>query len=157
AWSQVPIGDAKAGQARAESPDLPLVRATGSTGMGRDVGQRVAARFGRSILELGGNNAMSLTPSADLDMAVRAIVFSAAGTAGQRCTTLRRLIVHESIREHVVERVKRAYADLSVGDPLSGALVGPLIDRQAWEQMAELLSELSAGGARITGGQRELA
>lgn len=157
ALSQVLIGDARAGQALVENPDVPLVSATGSTGMGRDVGQRVAARFGRSILELGGNNAMILTPSADLELAVRAIVFSAAGTAGQRCTTLRRLIVHESIREQVVERIKRAYADLSVGDPLSGALVGPLVDRQAFDKMNAVLAEVREGGARVTGGDRELA
>lgn len=157
ALSQVVIGGAETGQALVDNPDVPLISATGSTRMGRAVGQRVAARFGRSILELGGNNAMIVTPSADLDMAVRAIVFSAAGTAGQRCTSLRRLIVHESIREQVVERVKKAYADLSVGDPLSGALVGPLVDYQAYEQMGTVLSQAGEAGARVTGGQRELA
>jgi aldehyde dehydrogenase (NAD+) len=157
ALSQVIIGGPEAGQALVDHRDVPLISATGSVRMGRAVGQRVAARLGRSILELGGNNAMILTPSADLDMAVRAIVFSAVGTAGQRCTSLRRLIIHESIRDQVVERLKKAYADLSVGDPLSGALVGPLIDQQAYDQMNTVLKELGDSGAKITGGERELA
>jgi aldehyde dehydrogenase (NAD+) len=97
--SQLVIGGREAGEALVDDPRVPLVSATGSTRMGREVGPRVAARFGRSILELGGNNAMILAPSADLDMAVRAILFSAVGTAGQRCTTLRRLIVHRRSRK----------------------------------------------------------
>jgi aldehyde dehydrogenase (NAD+) len=97
----------------------------------REVAPKVAARFARSILELGGNNAMILGPSADLDMAVRAILFSAVGTAGQRCTTLRRLIAHESVKEEIVTRLKAAYSKVRIGHPLEGNLVGPLIDKQA--------------------------
>ena len=108
--SQVIVGDRAAGEALVDDPRVALVSATGSTRMGREVGPRVAARFGRSILELGGNNAMILAPSADLDMAVRAILFSAVGTAGQRCTTLRRLIAHRSVKYEIVARLQTAYA-----------------------------------------------
>lgn len=156
ALSQVIIGGPDAGKVLVDDPDVSLISATGSTRMGRAVGQRVAARFGRSILELGGNNGMIVTPSANLDMAIRAIVFSAVGTAGQRCTTLRRLFVHESIREEVLRRLKSAYAELQIGDPLSGALVGPLIDGQAYEQMESALAEVEKIGARVTGGGRVL-
>ena len=156
ALSQVIIGERAAGEQLADDARVPLISATGSTRMGQQVGPRVAARFGRNILELGGNNAMVLTPSADLEMAVRAIVFSAAGTAGQRCTTLRRLIVHECLREQVVQRVRKAYADLRVGDPSQDNLVGPLIDADAYERMAATLERACAQGARISGGEREL-
>ena len=115
--AQLAIGGAEVGATLADSPETPIVSATGSTRMGGIVGPKVAARWGRSILELGGNNAMIVAPSADLEMAVRAIVFSAVGTAGQRCTTLRRLIAHKSIRDELVERLKAAYADLPIGDP----------------------------------------
>lgn len=99
--------------------------ATGSTRMGRQVGVKVAERFGRSILELGGNNAMIVTPSADLELAARAITFAAVGTAGQRCTTLRRLIVHKSVAEQLVARLEKIYGSVTVGDPLTdGTLVG---------------------------------
>ncbi|USZ51191.1 aldehyde dehydrogenase family protein [Halomonas sp. DN3] len=152
--SQVIIGERDVGEALTDDPRVPLISATGSTRMGREVAPRVAARFGRSILELGGNNAMILTPSADLDMAVRAILFSAVGTSGQRCTTLRRLIVHESVREEVVERVKKAYANVSIGDPLEGNLVGPLIDGQAFDQMQSVLSQARDQGASVFGGDR---
>lgn len=152
--SQVIIGERDVGEALADDSRVPLISATGSTRMGREVAPRVAARFGRSILELGGNNAMILTPSADLDMAVRAILFSAVGTSGQRCTTLRRLIVHESVREEVVERVKKAYANVSIGDPLEGNLVGPLIDGKAFDQMQSVLSQARDQGARVFGGDR---
>lgn len=154
--SQVVIGGAAIGEQLADEQQVPLISATGSVPMGRAVSQRVACRLGRSILELGGNNAMIVAPSADLEMTVRAIVFSAAGTAGQRCTTLRRLIVHESIRNEVVERVAKAYKSLSVGDPLSGALVGPLIDRTSFENMTKALDQARAEGAIVTGGKREL-
>lgn len=117
----------------------------------------MATRFGRSILELGGNNAMILAPSADLDMAVRAILFSAVGTAGQRCTTLRRLIVHESVRDEVLERVKKAYAGVTIGDPMGGSLVGPLIDAQAFDQMQSVLGKAREQGASVFGGERKLA
>ncbi|MDX5978416.1 aldehyde dehydrogenase family protein [Vreelandella alkaliphila] len=155
--SQVVVGDRDAGERLADDPRVPLISATGSTRMGREVAPRVAARFGRSILELGGNNAMILAPSADLEMAVRAILFSAVGTAGQRCTTLRRLIVHESIRDEVVERVKKAYVGVTIGDPMGDSLVGPLIDAQAFEQMQSVLGKAREQGASVFGGERRLA
>lgn len=154
--SQVVIGLREAGECLTDDPRVPLISATGSTRMGKEVAPRVAARFGRSILELGGNNAMILAPSADLDMAVRAILFSAVGTAGQRCTTLRRLIVHESVRDEVVERIKKAYANVTIGDPMEGSLVGPLIDAQAFEQMQSALGEARRRDARVFGGERQL-
>lgn len=153
--SQVIIGGREAGERLTDDSRIPLVSATGSTRMGRDVGPRVAARFGRSILELGGNNAMILAPSADLDLAIRAILFSAVGTAGQRCTSLRRLIVHESIKDEVVERLKKAYAGVSIGNPLKGSLVGPLVDGQAFEQMQKALDQARQEGAKIFGGERQ--
>ncbi|MEO8121869.1 MAG: aldehyde dehydrogenase family protein, partial [Rhodoferax sp.] len=134
--SQVVLGLADVGQALVEHPRVALVSATGSTRMGRAVGQAVAARFGRSLLELGGNNAIIVAPSADLDMAVRAVAFSAAGTAGQRCTTARRLIVHESVYDDLLGRLKRAYASFQIGPPQDeGTLLGPLIDQLAFEAM----------------------
>ncbi|QFT83476.1 Succinate-semialdehyde dehydrogenase [NADP(+)] [Halomonas sp. THAF12] len=155
--SQVIIGAREAGEVLTDDPRVPLISATGSTRMGREVAPRVATRFGRSILELGGNNAMILAPSADLDMAVRAILFSAVGTAGQRCTTLRRLIVHESVRDEVLERVKKAYAGVTIGDPMGGSLVGPLIDAQAFDQMQSVLGKAREQGASVFGGERKLA
>ncbi|QOR38694.1 aldehyde dehydrogenase family protein [Billgrantia diversa] len=155
--SQVITGERAAGEQLADDPRVPLISATGSTRMGREVGPRVASRFGRSILELGGNNAMILTPSADLDMAVRAILFSAVGTTGQRCTTLRRLVVHRSIKEDVVTRLKQAYAGVSIGNPLEGNLIGPLIDRQAFDSMQQVLTQAREQGASVFGGQRQLA
>src|SRR5215213_7464989 len=126
------IGAKDVGEALAASELVPLVSATGSTRMGQELSPVVARRLGRCLLELGGNNAMILTPTADLELATRAIVFAAAGTAGQRCTTLRRLIVHESIRAEVVKRLTAVFARLKVGDPRhEGVLVGPLIDDHA--------------------------
>lgn len=154
--SQVIIGAREAGERLVDDPRVPLISATGCTNMGRSVGPRVAARFGRSILELGGNNAMIVSPSADLDMAVRAIVFAAAGTAGQRCTSLRRVIVHESIRELVIERVSKAYTGLSIGNPLQGSLVGPLIDADAFQRMQDALERARVEGGKVTGGERQL-
>jgi aldehyde dehydrogenase (NAD+) len=134
---------------------VPLVSATGSTRMGLAVATRVAGRFGRSILELGGNNAAIVAPSADLDLAVRAIVFAAVGTAGQRCTSLRRLIVHESLRDKLLERLQRAYASLRIGNPLeAGVLVGPLIDAQAFASMQGALDLARAQGGVVFGGER---
>ena len=156
ALSQVILGGRDAGERLVDDPRVPLISATGSTRMGRAIAPRIAARFGRSILELGGNNAMILAPSADLDMAVRAILFSAVGTAGQRCTTLRRLIVHETIRAEVLERLKNAYSNISVGDPMEGHLVGPLIDGPAFEQMQAALTEARQQGAKVFGGDRRL-
>ncbi|MNF29931.1 Succinate-semialdehyde dehydrogenase [NADP(+)] [compost metagenome] len=155
--SQLIVGDRDAGEALVEDPRVVLVSATGSTRMGREVAPRVAARFGRCILELGGNNAMILTPSADLDMAVRAILFSAVGTAGQRCTTLRRLIAHESVKDEIVSRLKAAYAKVRVGHPLQGNLVGPLIDKQAFESMQNALVKARDEGGQVFGGERQLA
>ncbi len=130
-------GSSKVGAALVGDQRMALVSATGSTAMGRAVGPRVAERFGRCLLELGGNNAMIVAPSADLDLAERAILFAAAGTAGQRCTSLRRLIVHESIADRLVERLRQLYSTICVGDPRDEAtLVGPLIDQAAFEAMA---------------------
>ncbi|WP_460421001.1 L-piperidine-6-carboxylate dehydrogenase [Pseudomonas sp. ZL2] len=154
--SQLIIGDRDAGEALVDDPRVPLVSATGSTRMGREVGPRVAARFGRSILELGGNNAMILAPSADLDLAVRGILFSAVGTAGQRCTTLRRLIVHRSIKDEVVARVKAAYAKVRIGDPRKDNLVGPLIDKASFEGMQDALTRARDEGGQVFGGERQL-
>lgn len=154
---QVTIGDRDAGEALVDDARVALVSATGSTRMGREVGPRVAARFGRSILELGGNNAMILAPSADLDLAVRGILFSAVGTAGQRCTSLRRLIAHVSVKDEIVTRLKAAYAKVRIGHPLKGNLVGPLIDRQSYDAMQDALSRARAQGATVFGGERQLA
>lgn len=154
--SQLVIGGREAGEALAADARIPLVSATGSTRMGKAVAQTVAARLGRSLLELGGNNAMIVTPSADLDMAVRAVAFSAVGTAGQRCTTLRRLLVHESVADKLLERLKKAYETLPIGDPReAGTLVGPLIDIPAVEAFeAALAQAVQQGGEIITGGGR---
>ncbi len=153
---QLIIGDREAGEALVDDHRVALVSATGSTRMGREVGPRVAARFGRSILELGGNNAMILAPSADLDLAVRGILFSAVGTAGQRCTTLRRVIVHNSIKQDVVARVKAAYAKVRIGDPRQDNLVGPLIDQQAFDAMQGALAKARDEGGTVFGGERQL-
>ncbi|MGE5095257.1 MAG: aldehyde dehydrogenase family protein, partial [Betaproteobacteria bacterium] len=151
------LGDAKVAEPLVDHPEVPLVSATGSTRMGAAVGPRLAARFARAILELGGNNAAIIAPSADLDLAVRAIAFAAVGTAGQRCTTLRRLIVHESVRDSLLQRLKAAYASLPIGNPLeAGTLVGPLIDRAAYDGMQRALEEARQEGGRVTGGERRL-
>jgi aldehyde dehydrogenase (NAD+) len=137
---------------------VPLVSATGSTAMGRALAPVLARRFGRSILELGGNNAMIVTPSADLDLAVRAILFSAVGTCGQRCTSLRRLIVHESVRDEVLARVGKAYRSVPIGSPLeTGTLVGPLVDAGAYRGMQSALERARAEGGKVEGGERVLA
>jgi aldehyde dehydrogenase (NAD+) len=157
AISCIIIGDGpRVGEALAASEKLPLISATGSTRMGRAVAQTVAERLGRSLLELGGNNAMVLAPSADLDLATRAIVFAAAGTAGQRCTTLRRLIVHRGIKDEMLRRLSTIYQRLKVGNPLdAGVLVGPLIDARALESMQKALADARQQGGRIvTGGER---
>src|SRR5688572_3093378 len=151
------IGDAaSAGQPLAASRDVPLVSATGSVRMGRAVAQTVGQRLGRVLLELGGNNAMVLTPSADLELATRAIVFAAAGTAGQRCTTLRRLIVHNSVKDEVVRRVSKIFDKLKIGDPTTeGVLVGPLVDEQAGKMYEDALEQArEQGGKVVAGGSR---
>jgi len=153
--SQLLIGDRAVGEALVDHPKVPLVSATGSTRMGRDVGPRLAKRFARAILELGGNNAGIVCPSADLDMALRAIAFGAMGTAGQRCTTLRRLFVHDSVYDQLVPRLKKAYASVSVGNPLeTSALVGPLVDKAAFDGMQKALEEAKAHGGVVAGGER---
>ncbi|MET0543590.1 MAG: aldehyde dehydrogenase family protein [Variovorax sp.] len=155
--SQVILGGRETGEVLVDDERVALVSATGSTRMGRELGPRVARRFGRSLLELGGNNAVIVTPTADLDLAVRGIVFAAAGTCGQRCTTTRRLIVHESVREPLLARLKKAYAGLPVGDPLeSGMLVGPLIDGASFERMQGALGAARDEGGQVTGGERLL-
>ena len=150
---QLVQGERDIGEALVDDPRIALVSATGSTAMGRAVGPRVAQRFGRVLLELGGNNAMIVCPSADLELAARAILFSAAGTAGQRCTTLRRLIVHESVADQLVARLKTLLASVKVGDPRDAdTLIGPLIDESAFESMKRVLGdriervEVDAGG-----------
>jgi len=149
------IGDAAVGQQLVDSPLIPLVSATGSTAMGRSVGPRLAARFARAILELGGNNAAIVCPTADLDLTLRAIAFSAMGTAGQRCTTLRRLIVHESIYDTLIPQLKKVYASVAIGDPREpGTLVGPLIDQRSFQSMQQALADAGNAGATITGGER---
>ncbi|HLK25343.1 MAG TPA: aldehyde dehydrogenase family protein [Caulobacteraceae bacterium] len=153
--SQVLIGGSELGAALVEHPLVPLVSATGSTAMGRKVAPRLAARFARALLELGGNNAAVVCPSADVEQALRSIAFAAMGTAGQRCTTLRRLFVHADVYEPLVGRLKAAYASVRVGDPRDPAtLVGPLIDEAAARGMANALDDARAGGGTVTGGER---
>jgi aldehyde dehydrogenase (NAD+) len=153
--SQVAIGGRETGDALVGDARVALISATGSTRMGRDVAARAAQRLARTLLELGGNNAMVVAPSADLDLAVRAITFAAAGTAGQRCTTLRRLFVHESVYPKLVPGLKKIYASLPVGDPLKeGTLVGPLIDGAAFEGMQAALEQARKEGGKVHGGER---
>jgi aldehyde dehydrogenase (NAD+) len=155
---QAIFGRADTGEALIDDPRIAIVSATGSTAMGKAVAPRVAGRFAKLILELGGNNAMIVAPSADLDLAVRAIAFSAVGTAGQRCTSLRRVIAHSSIADKLVEGLTRAYASLPVGSPLeAGTLVGPLIDGLAFTAMDEAIVAAKADGGTVHGGGRALA
>jgi aldehyde dehydrogenase (NAD+) len=155
---QVVVGERDTGEILAASRDVAIVSATGSTRMGHGVGVKVAERLGRTILELGGNNAMIVAPSADLEMALRAIVFSAVGTAGQRCTSLRRLIVHEDVYDQLVPRLVTAYEGLPTGDPLAdGVLVGPLIDAHAFEGMERALGQARSDGGKVHGGGRAIA
>ena len=157
--TQVLLGGAEVGEALVDDPRVALVSATGSTRMGKAIAPRVAGRFGKLLLELGGNNAAIVAPSADLDLAVRGIVFSAAGTAGQRCTTLRRVIAHSSVVDDLVARLKNAYATLPIGSPLAdGTLVGPLIDAASYEGFAKALVQAqSDGGELVVGGDRVLS
>ncbi|MDN6490900.1 MAG: aldehyde dehydrogenase family protein, partial [Yaniella sp.] len=142
-----------------EDPRVELVSATGSTRMGKQIAPVIASRFGRYLLELGGNNAAVVTPSADLDLALRGIAFAAAGTAGQRCTTMRRLIVHESVADELVDKLVRAYKTLTIGDPTEdGNLVGPLVNRQSYDGMQSALAQAKdEGGEVLVGGKRVLA
>ena len=155
AVSALITGGREVGEQLVDDERVALVSATGSVRMGRQVGPRVAKRFGRTLLELGGNNAAVVTPSADLDLAVRAIVFAAAGTAGQRCTTLRRLIVHRSVADDLVGRIAAAYRQLPIGDPSTdGTLVGPLIHETAYRDMVGALEQARADGGEVLGGER---
>jgi aldehyde dehydrogenase (NAD+) len=155
---QVVVSERDGGEVLVESRDVPIISATGSTRMGRAVGPKVAERFGRAILELGGNNAMIVAPSADMEMALRAIVFSAVGTTGQRCTSLRRLIVHEDVYDQLIPRLITAYETLPIGDPLAdGILVGPLIDGPAYGGMERAIEQAQAEGGVVHGGERVLA
>ena len=154
---QVLIGERDLGQALTASDDVAIISATGSVPMGHAVAGDMSKRLGRTILELGGNNAMIVAPSADLEMALRAIVFSAVGTAGQRCTSLRRLIVHEDIYDQLIPRLIKAYEGLPIGDPLAdGTLVGPLIDEGAMTAMNRALTQAGTEGGTVHGGRRTL-
>lgn len=149
------IGERDIGEQLVDDRRVPVISATGSTRMGHMVGQRVAARFGRSILELGGNNASIVTPSADLDLTLRAVAFGAMGTAGQRCTTMRRLIVHRDVYDRLLSKLVAVYGKISIGNPLDGdALVGPLIDGAAFSAMQAALVAAKAAGGRVHGGER---
>ncbi|MDJ1131537.1 L-piperidine-6-carboxylate dehydrogenase [Streptomyces iconiensis] len=155
---QLLLGDRAVGELLVDDPRVALLSATGSTRMGREVGPRVAARFGRGLLELGGNNAAIVAPSADLDLAVQGIVFAAAGTAGQRCTSLRRLLVHRDVADTLTDRLTAAYRKLPIGDPFdTNTLVGPLIHTAALDRMRTALDRAGAeGGAVLAGGGRVL-
>jgi aldehyde dehydrogenase (NAD+) len=151
------IGAMEAGGQLAEHNLIPVISATGSVRMGKSVAPKVAARLGRAILELGGNNCMIVAPTADLDLAARAILFGAVGTAGQRCTSLRRLIVHNSVYKELMTRLYHAYDQIQVGDPFEPAtLCGPLIDKQAYENMQHVIAQLTATGHQVSGGERVL-
>ena len=147
------IGGAEIGAAMAADKRLPLISATGSTRMGRKVGEVVGARLGRALLELGGNNAIIVTKNADLNIAIRAIVFGAVGTAGQRCTSTRRVIIEESVFEEVKSRLLATYPKLPIGHPLQeGTLVGPLIDADAVKMFQEALTNVQAEGGKLLAG-----
>ncbi|MCE9508725.1 MAG: aldehyde dehydrogenase family protein [Alphaproteobacteria bacterium] len=156
--SEIVMGAREIGEQLVDDKRIPVISATGSTRMGREVGPRVAARFGKSILELGGNNAMILAPTASLDLALMGTVFGSVGTAGQRCTSQRRLIAHKDIADKFVARVKKAYASVRIGNPLdSNTLLGPLIDKRSFEGMQDALKKAKAAGGKVTGGERVLA
>jgi aldehyde dehydrogenase (NAD+) len=154
---EVVVGGNERAEQLADDPRIPLVSATGSTVMGRALAPRIAARLGRSLLELGGNNAMIVTPSADLELAVRAIAFAAVGTAGQRCTTLRRLIVHEDVYDELIGRLEKAYATVPVGDPRDdGTLLGPLVSAESYDRLQGALEQARNDGGEVFGGDRVL-
>ena len=153
--SEVVMGGRELGEALVAHPNVRLVSATGSTAMGRAVGEACARRFKRSLLELGGNNAAIVCPSADLPLAVRAVTFAAVGTAGQRCTTLRRLFVHRASCSQFVKQLRAAYENLPIGNPLTeGSLIGPLIDEGSYERMQAALQAAKAAGATVHNGGR---
>lgn len=150
------IGDRKIGEVLSSHPKVPLVSATGSVRMGKEVAETVSKRLGRSLLELGGNNAVIVAPSADLKMAVQAILFGAVGTAGQRCTSIRRVIVHESLAQKLCDTLVKSYGQLRIGDPLKkDTLVCPLIDKASYTAMQEALKRaVNEGGDVLAGGKR---
>jgi len=153
--SQLLIGERDIGEIMVEDRRVPVISATGSSAMGRIVGPKVAARFGRSILELGGNNAIIVAPSADLDLAFQGILFGAVGTCGQRCTSTRRVFIHDSVYDELAGRLKKSYKGLNIGDPLDEkTLVGPLIDQQSFENMENALKLAISRGGMVTGGGR---
>jgi aldehyde dehydrogenase (NAD+) len=149
------IGDRAVGEILVEHPKVAVLSATGSTAMGKAVAPKLAARFARAILELGGNNAGIVCPSADLDLTLRAVAFAAMGTAGQRCTTLRRLFVHSSVYDKLVPRLIKAYGSVTIGNPLqAGTLIGPLIDHRAYQGMERALNDAKSAGGTVHGGAR---
>lgn len=155
ALHQLILGGHEAGTALIDDPRISLISATGSTRMGRAVAPRLAQRFARGLFELGGNNGMIVSPTADLDMAVRAILFAAVGTAGQRCTTLRRLFVHDTIYDRLLPRLKQAYRSVPIGSPLEDkTLVGPLIDKRAFDAMQKAVTQAVKDGGKAVGGER---
>ena len=155
--SQLIIGERDAGAQMVASRKMALISATGSTAMGKIVGAQVADRFGKSILELGGNNAIIVAPSADLNLAFQGILFGAVGTCGQRCTSTRRIFVHDDIYDTLVPKLKAAYGQINIGDPLDEAvLVGPLIDENSYNNMQVALKLVAQDGAEILGGERIL-
>ncbi len=156
--SQILIGDREVGAQMVEDKRVPIISATGSTAMGRIVGTSVAQRFGKSILELGGNNAIIVSPTADLDLAYQAILFGAVGTCGQRCTSTRRVFIQRDVYEELAGRLKATYPGLAIGDPLEpSTLVGPLVDQEAFDRMQSVLDEARLAGHQILGGERVLA
>lgn len=156
--AQLVIGAREVGEVLVDDKRMALISATGSTAMGRIVGPKVAARFGKTILELGGNNAIIVAPSADLDLAVTGIVFGSVGTCGQRCTSTRRLFVHETVYDSLVPRLKAAYSSVTIGNPLDAdTLVGPLIDEDSYNNMEKALQAAKAKGGTVHGGGRALA
>ncbi|MCP5382345.1 MAG: aldehyde dehydrogenase family protein [Kordiimonadaceae bacterium] len=155
--SQILIGERDIGEVLTSDERVPLISATGSCAMGKIVGAKVASRFGRSILELGGNNAIIVSKHADLDLAYQGIVFGSVGTCGQRCTTTRRLFIHEDVYDQIVPRIKKAFAGVSIGNPLDEkTLMGPLIDEDAFNNMQNALKVAKENGGKITGGSRAL-
>ncbi len=149
------IGARETGEILVDHEKIALISATGSTAMGRAVGPKLAARFARSILELGGNNAAIVAPTADLDLTLRGVAFAAMGTAGQRCTTLRRLFIHDSHYDAFVPRLKAAFASVKIGNPMEdGTLVGPLIDKAAFDGFEKAIADAKAAGGEVTGGER---
>lgn len=155
--SHLLIGERDIGELMVDDKRVPVISATGSCAMGRIVGPKVVARFGRSILELGGNNAIIVAPSADLDLAFQGILFGAVGTCGQRCTSTRRVFIHDSVYDQLVNRLKKSYESLSIGDPLDEkTLVGPLIDQQSFETMENALKLAITRSGVVTGGGRRL-